>query len=191
MELTELLTKIAEILGRLKIPYIVTGGVAVSIWGRVRYTADIDVIIEITPQKYKILYQLLDDLRALDKDIYLDIDRETAIESLKQQGGFNFIHSASGLKVDFFIRKDDRFSELELDRAVIKELEGQKVAFVSPEDLILSKLKWYKASESTRHLEDTESILKISKVDRKYIRNWARRQSTIKILENLLSKLRG
>lgn len=189
MELAELLIKIAKILGRLEIPYIVTGGVAASIWGRVRYTADIDIVIEITPQKYKILYQLLDDLRALDKDIHLDIDKETAIESLKQQGGFNFIHSASGLKVDFFIRKDDQFSELELDRAVIKKMEGQKVAFVSPEDLILSKLKWHKESESTRHLEDIESILKISKVDIKYIKNWAKRQSTIKILENLLNKI--
>jgi Na+/glutamate symporter len=43
----ELLKKIAKILDDLKIPYAVTGGFAVSIWGIPRYTADIDIIIEL------------------------------------------------------------------------------------------------------------------------------------------------
>jgi len=41
-----LLVNIAKILERLKIPYMVTGGMAVFIWGRPRFTADIDMVIE-------------------------------------------------------------------------------------------------------------------------------------------------
>lgn len=40
----KLLIKIAKILKELKIPYLVTGGVAVLIWGRPRFTADIDIL---------------------------------------------------------------------------------------------------------------------------------------------------
>jgi hypothetical protein len=40
----ELLIEIAKILDKLKIPYLVTGGIAVLIWGRPRFTADIDII---------------------------------------------------------------------------------------------------------------------------------------------------
>lgn len=60
--------------------------------------------------------------------------------------------------------------------------------FISPEDLILSKLIWYKESQSSRHLEDITSILKISKPNLNYIKKWAKKQSTIKILEDLRRK---
>jgi len=45
MEQEELLIKIAGILEELNIPYAVTGGIAVSVWGRTRFTADIDMAI--------------------------------------------------------------------------------------------------------------------------------------------------
>ena len=42
-----LLVSIARILDDLKIPYLITGGIAVLVWGRPRFTADIDVVIEV------------------------------------------------------------------------------------------------------------------------------------------------
>ena len=47
MEIEDLLIKITGILDKLKIPYIITGGMAVSVWGRTRYTADIDIVVEL------------------------------------------------------------------------------------------------------------------------------------------------
>jgi len=49
METENLLTKIAKELENLKIPYLVTGGIAVAVWGRVRATLDIDIVIENQP----------------------------------------------------------------------------------------------------------------------------------------------
>jgi len=43
----ELLVKIAKILDKLKIPYLVTGGIGVLIWGKSRFTADIDIVIHL------------------------------------------------------------------------------------------------------------------------------------------------
>jgi len=185
MEITGVLIKIAAVLDETKIPYAVTGGVAVTVWGRARYTADIDIVIDIAPQKLK---QLVGALSKIDKGIYLDVDIETPIEIIKQQGGFNLIHLQSGVKADFMIKKDDEFSRLEIQRAIEKNFHGQKIYFISPEDLILIKLLWHKNSGSARHLEDAESILKITEVDLKYIQDWARRQSTSAILEDLLQK---
>ena len=42
-----LLIRIVEILNKLEIPYIVTGGIAVLIWGRPRFTANIDIVIQL------------------------------------------------------------------------------------------------------------------------------------------------
>lgn len=187
MEITGLLVKIAGILRDLGIPYAVTGGVAVTIWGRARYTADIDIVVDIAPQKLK---QLPPALLKIDEGVYLDIEADMPINLVKQRRRFNLIHPQSGVKADFIIKKDDEFSQMELKRAIKKDFHGQEIYFISPEDLILIKLKWYKESESSRHLEDAESILKISKVDLGYIEKWASQQSTLKIFKDLLQKLK-
>ena len=76
----------------------------------------------------------------------------------------------------------------ELKRKIGVKLDGRKVYFISPEDLILSKLRWFRTSESTRHLEDIKSILKISKkrIDRNYLEREAEKQNVPEILSDLM-----
>lgn len=76
MEFTDLLKKIAAVLDDLKITYAVTGGVAATIWGRASYTADIDIVIDIAPQKPK---QLITALYKIGDNIYLNIDDKTPL----------------------------------------------------------------------------------------------------------------
>lgn len=184
MEITAFLTKIVKILDRLKIPYAITGGMAVSVWGRVRYTADVDIIVQLIPQNINVLAK---ELLKFDKDVY--ISEESIIQALKHRGEFNFIDPNTGLKADFWVVKD-RFNEEEIRRAIAKDIDGCKIKFICPEDLILSKLIWHKMSESARQLEDIESVLHISKVDLKYVKNLAKKQGTIGILETLIEKIK-
>jgi len=184
MEIEELLAKIAKILEKLNIPYVVTGGIAVTVWGRPRFTADIDIVIELIPRDINLLAK---ELLALDKNVY--ISKEAIQDALEKRGEFNFIHPQSSLKVDFWIVKDN-FNKQEIKRGIPKKIGNQRINFVSPEDLILSKLLWYKLSKSDRQLEDIKSVLKISKVNLKYLKNWAKKQTTIKILEEIIDKNR-
>ncbi len=184
MEFKELLGKIAAILEKLEIEYCVTGGYAVSVWGRPRSTFDIDIVVQFRKEKAKVLIK---QLRSLSKAGY--IDESAVVRAIDKGGEFNFIHSESGIKVDFWtIKKGDKIGEQELRRRISKKIDGQKIYFISPEDLILSKLRWYKKSQSTRHLEDIEPILKISKVDLKYLKVQALRQNTLEILRGLIEK---
>ncbi len=177
----ELLCKIAEILEKLKIPYIITGGFAVAIWGRPRFTADIDIVVELFQRDIDALCK---ELLLIDKDVY--VDKEGIKDALLQKGEFNFIHPQTGLKVDFWISKRDEFDKLRIKRKIIKRINSQKINFISPEDLILVKLSWYRENGSQKQLEDIKSILDISKVDLSYIKKWARQQSTITILDKIL-----
>lgn len=184
MEIEELLTKIAEILEKIDIPYVITGGMAVSVWGRPRYTADIDIIVELLPKNINLLAK---ELLTIDKNVY--ISQEAMIEALENEGEFNFIHPQSGLKVDFWVIKD-RFRKQQIKRGIIKKIEKQEVNFISPEDLILSKLIWFKETNSQKQLEDIESVLKNPKIkfDLEYIKKWAEIQEVNDILEKLLKK---
>ena len=186
MEQEELLRKIAGILEELEIPYIITGGIAVVVWGRPRFTADIDIVIELLPKK---LGFLAEKLLKIDKEVY--VDREAMQHALESRGEFNFIHPGAGLKVDFWILRNNAFDRERMKRKIIKKMAGTNISLTSPEDLILIKLLWYKESESTRQLEDVESILKIQKkLDWKYLKKWAKTHSTLTILNTLWRKIK-
>lgn len=181
MELENTLKKIAKILKKLQIPYLVTGGVAVVVWGRPRYTADIDLVIGLKKNKVKKL------VATLIKEGY--IDEDAVNEALEYESEFNFIDNETGIKVDFWILKNSDFDRSRLKRAVIKDIFGTDIVFSSPEDLILRKLLWFKESGSTRQLEDIYSILAIIKdrLDYPYLRKWAKAQETLGVLEETIS----
>lgn len=179
----ELLVKVAPILDQLDIAYFVTGGFAVSVWGRPRATFDVDIVVQlIGPQ----VVSLAKALRRISEAGY--IDEDTAREAVKASGEFNFIDPETGVKVDFWIMKKSSAARLEFDRRVLKKIDGQKVYFISPEDLILNKLRWYQMSESGRHFEDVESVIKFSQniLDFRYLKQQAKKLGVTEILNKLL-----
>ena len=177
-----LLVQIAKILERLKIPYIITGGIAVLVWGRPRFTADIDIVVEID---YRDIRRLERALRELSEAGY--VDRAAMERALAKQGEFNFIDGETGVKVDFWVFKNDPFDRSRFKRKVAKKIAGQRIYFTSPEDLILIKLRWHGESQSSRQLEDVESILKISgkELNMKYLTKWAKKMGVSHILKKL------
>lgn len=181
----KLLIKITKILKELQIPYMVTGGIAVLIWGRPRFTADIDIIIEL---KKEGIQKLEAELKKLNNESSINI--EAMKDALERMGEFNFIDGNTGIKVDFWILKDDEFDKSRIKRRIVKKIMGENINVISPEDLILIKLKWFKDSESSRQLEDVESIIKISGkiLDKIYLQKWAKRLGVLPILNKITKK---
>lgn len=180
----KLLANVARVFDQMDIPYLVTGGMAVLIWGRPRFTADIDIVVELKPSD---VAGLVEALRQLGENGY--IDEEVVREIVKNGGEFNFVDGTTGIKVDFWLFDNTGFDKSRLERRVAKKILDQDVYFASPEDLILSKLKWYRESFSNRHIEDVESVFQISKtgLDLNYLRVWADKLGVSDQLGKLLS----
>ena len=179
-DVRKLLVGIACILDKLGVPYLITGGMAVVMWGRPRFTADIDIVVELPTEKSHLLERAL---RELSKNGY--VDRAAIEEAIGRKGEFNFIDGATGVKVDFWISTGDAFDISRLARRVAKNILEQKICFSSPEDLILVKLRWFAESRSTRHIEDIRSILAVSghELDRGYLQGWVEKLGLKNILQ--------
>lgn len=180
-----LLVKVVKVLNKLHLPYLITGGIAVLLWGRPRFTADIDIIVELDAQN---IPELHNALLKLGKTGYVDKDAMT--EAIKNFGEFNFIDGNTGIKVDFWVlKKNDKFDQLRLKRKITKTILNEKVCFTSPEDLILVKLKWHAAGASSKQAEDIESIIKFcgNKLNLEYLRKMATTLSIKGLLEKFLS----
>jgi len=181
-EFRQLLKKIAAILEKLEIPYAVTGGFAVSIWGKPRSTIDVDVLVQLFENK---IDELHSELLKISELSYLD--KQTMREEVGKGGEFNFVHGDSGIKFDFFVAGKNNVHGLELKRRVPIEIDGQKVYFLSAEDLILSKLRWYKESQSEKQMDDIESVIARQKeLDDDYLQKQAKAQHTFEFLQPLL-----
>lgn len=177
----DLLVEIAGIFRKLNICYVITGGMAIFVWGRPRFTNDIDVVVNLD---MKDIDRLAAILRKLHKAGY--ISEEMMQRAILHSGEFNFIDGRSGLKVDFWISGSSPYDKEQMRRGVWRTIKKQKVRFISPEDLVLSKLRWYKENESFKQKEDIESIFDVQKkLDWKYLRRWAKKQSTLKMLNSL------
>jgi len=165
----ENLKQIAVALDELKILYYITGGFAITTYGRPRFTADIDIVIKMRkPDVNEFVKKML----AIFPNGY--IDNDLIKNALVRKGEFNIIDPESGFKIDFFITNESDFEQSAFSRVVNKDYDYE-IKFISPEDLIISKLLWFREGQSTRQLEDISSVIDIQEnLDQKYIDKWVK-----------------
>ncbi len=87
---------------------------------------------------------------------------------------FNAIHQAYLLKVEFIVSDRSRFQRAEMERCRRETLEGMKIRIISPEDLVLSKLRRAAAGGSGLQLEDVRNLIRsVPGMDRSYVEEQA------------------
>ena len=163
---------LTDILDKLKIAYAIGGSMASSVYGAVRFTQDADITV--APFNAS-----ADDFcRMIEKDFY--VSREAVYSAIRNYTGFNVIHTATAFKIDIFVMADREFREQILSRRKKLLLGGasaKPLSFVSPEDIVLLKLDWYRQSgcASERQWSDVLGVLtaQASSLDFEYLKTWA------------------
>jgi hypothetical protein len=171
VEQDDLLRRAVGAFERLGLRYFVTGSVATIFYGEPRFTADIDVVVDLPAVR-------IPGLCAEFPSPEFYLSEESARRAVARRGQFNLIHPTSGLKLDFMIPADTEHNRSRFAR--VRKLSsgpGFEALFASPEDVILKKLEFYREGGSDKHLRDIASVLKTSghTLDLEYLATWARR----------------
>jgi hypothetical protein len=174
------LTRIAEMLERTGIPYMVVGSHASGIHGQARTTQDVDIVVDPTAD------QLDAFLKEFAEGYY--VSQEAARDALLRRSVFNVIDLESGWKADLVIRKQRPFSIEEFKRRRPMNLAGRLMPFASAEDVILTKLEWNRITPSQRQVSDALAVAVMhgENLDRDYLRRWAKELDISESLEQLL-----
>jgi len=179
--LTELdvLKDVVKRLEEAKLPYMLTGSMAMNYYAEPRMTRDIDIVIALGNTDASKVMELFSDVYYISEDAV-----NTAVRDLSM---FNLIHLDSVVKVDIIVRKSEEYRRHEFDRRYQIEFAGIKLWIVSKEDLILSKLCWSKESQSELQFRDIKNLLK-TEYDKKYTNKWAGELKVLSLLEMLANE---
>lgn len=132
----QVLERLAEVLDSLGIPYAIGGSIASSVYGTVRFTRDADIaILPFT--------SVADKFYALLKNEFY-VNEEAMQQALGCCGSFNIIHFDTAFKIDLFLLGPSDFEQQLLVRSRmvrLGETPESDLCFVSPEDVILLKLR--------------------------------------------------
>ncbi len=162
----EVLRDFVEKARRAKISYMVTGSFAMSAYGEIRFTRDIDIVIEIKRE------QIDGFLTLFEKDYY--VGKNSIKRAVENQSMFNLIHLEKAVKIDCIVCKNTRFEKLKFEhrrKAKVGELEFWTI---TKEDLILSKLDWASNSFSETQIRDIANLT-ANEYDAEYVRIWIKK----------------
>lgn len=177
------MVRVAVSLEQAEIPYFISGSMASAVYGVVRATQDIDIVIHVSAADAPVL------MRGLEPDFLMD--EQMVRESLAKGESFNILHRETLYKVDLFPLKDDDWGQVQMQRRVFlpvaTSLIEASLAFASPEDTLLHKLYWYRLGRevSERQWRDVIGILQVrgALLDKAYLNLWAVRLGVLDLLQ--------
>ena len=164
-------------LEELGVVYAIGGSVAAMMYSEPRLTIDVDVMITAPLNQ---LSQLVKEIQSWQ--VYIS-PFETIVETSIPYGlPFNIIDGTIGTKADLYIVKNTGLDALAMarrrrliwDRDVER---GAEAWFLSPEDVILYKLSYYRqgGEVAQKHPTDIANMLNLigSQLDLAYLAQWA------------------
>ncbi len=169
MEQPALLRYAIEVLERHGIDYALVGSLASSLWGEVRFTNDIDIVVRVSENDVESICSGF-----AGDQFYVS---STAAHEARQRGGqFKVIVPATGNKIDFMVLGESPWSQEQFGRRrrVITPA-GCQGYVCAPEDVILGKLIYLKRGGSDKHLRYISGILTVigANVEHDYLERWS------------------
>lgn len=162
-EFSRALFKVTNLIGSADAPYIIFGAVAVGIWGRVRATLDVDVMIRTDDAG-------LSRVEAAAEAAGVAVDRRW-LEWNPQRRGIQVRLILEPYRADV-VRAMDAHDHASMERRCHVDWRGHSLWVTSPEDLILQKLK----AQRDQDLIDAVGIVEEQRgrLDQQYLDLWAR-----------------
>ncbi len=157
MSQLELLKFVADLLGKLGVPWMLVGSHASSYYGEARSTHDIDLVVDLPPEK------IPDLIAAVPSDrFYL------SEQALREGRMANLIDTTTGDKVDLFLVSGNEVIGAELSRRQPARVLGIDAYIATVEDTVIAKLRWnQQLGGSERQVRDIRGILlnQMSRID--------------------------
>ncbi|HMJ09691.1 MAG TPA: hypothetical protein VK468_11840, partial [Pyrinomonadaceae bacterium] len=146
----ETLREFVEKAGELHIDYMVTGSFAMSAYGEIRYTRDIDIVVQMSEK------QAAKFVASFGANYY--VSEDAVKRAIASRSMFNIIKQPYGEKIDCIIQKDTAFARTSFGRRRLVNVAGVEFWTSTKEDLIIAKLDWARDTGSEMQIRDIANL---------------------------------
>jgi hypothetical protein len=167
--------RVAEALDVCGIPFLLAGAFSSNHYGIPRSTKDADFVLQLKSAVGDNFVRALGEPFDLDPQLSFETNTGTYRQLLKYRG--------SPFGVELFLLSNDPHDQERFSRRREVYLLGRKFWFPSPEDVIITKLRWARSKDK----DDVRNVISVQrgKLDWPYIEKWCKEHGTIALLQEI------
>ncbi|MBE9077166.1 hypothetical protein IQ241_07630 [Romeria aff. gracilis LEGE 07310] len=176
----ELAAHLHNVFEMANLDYFITGGVAAIAYGDPRTTRDLDIVLRVTSAAIPTLQATLEQA-----GFYVAGSNDAAAGRMNS---LQITHLETISRADLILSNDSAYAQEQFMRRRRYAFPNQTEVFLSsPEDVIISKLRWGRSSESEKQQRDVLAIFKVQQdaLDYSYLFRWGAEFGLSEKLEQL------
>ncbi len=185
MNAVEFVVRVLDALDSLEIPYVTVGSFAVNAYVEPRSTRDADFVLQMDNLSIGKL------VTRIGPDFILD--PQMSFESVTLTTRYIIKHQSAIFTVEFFGLTDDSHDQMRFSRRVLGAVGQRKAYVLTPEDIVVTKLRWSVKAKRQKDIQDAKLVLATMhhSLDLDYIRKWCSEHGTIDVFEKSLEEVRN
>jgi hypothetical protein len=167
----------------LAVPYMLVGSFSSNFYGIPRSTQDADFVLQLGTNPISALAERLAPAFRLDPQM--------SFETVTGTFRYHLRAADTEFEIELFLLKDDPYDQERFARRRSVRTLGRDVWMPSPEDVIVTKLRWALHARRTKDREDVRDVLAVQgdRLDWDYIHRWCEQHGTRALLDEIRSSI--
>jgi hypothetical protein len=167
--------RVVEALDVCGIPFLLVGAFSSNHYGIPRSTKDADFVLQLKSAVGDDFVRALGEPFDLDPQLSFETTTGTYRQVLKYRG--------APFTVELFFLSNDPHDQERFKRRREIQLLGRRFWFPSPEDVIITKLRWARSKDK----DDARNVMSVQrgKLDWPYIEKWCNGHGTLALLQEI------
>jgi hypothetical protein len=170
---------VIDALAALAVPYMLVGSFASNFYGVPRSTGDADFVLSLEGASLEALISRLGPRFRLDP--------QGTFEGVTGSTRY-IIHLADNhFLIELFLLTDDAHDQERFARRRRERVLGREAFLPTPEDVVVTKLRWALAGKRTKDRDDARNVIAVqrSRLDWDYVGLWCDRHGTRELLDDI------
>jgi hypothetical protein len=181
----QIVAKVIDALDQLGVASMLVGSYSSNYYGRARATKDADFVIQIDQQSMGGLIPILGS--------GFKLDPRMSFESVTGTMRYILVHEVSAFKIEFFLLSSDAHDQARFQRRRPVQFLDRTVQLPTPEDVIITKLRWSKGGNRQKDVDDVRNVLavQLDHLDFAYMYPWCDQHGTRQLLDALVADVKA
>lgn len=166
------------------VPWMLTGSLAANLYMIPRSTQDADFVLQAdAPSWHRVLAGLPPGVTH---------DPQMRFETITATTRYDLVVAGTNFRIELFNLSDDAHDLERFRRRMAKAVLGRTVFVPTPEDVVIQKLRWAKAGQRRKDIDDAVGVLAMQydALCWPYVEHWSEAHGTSEMLAELREEVR-